>query len=152
MKLTHAGSFALAGVMIAIAGQPVRTADVLYVKAAKVIVDVNSRPPQPGAVVITDGVVTAAGANVTTPAGARQLDLGPLDRDAVADRRAYASWQAAARHRSPAGRRRSPRRAYAALRAQKSVDNALKLGVAAMRVLGTNDFLDVAIAQAIDDG
>src|SRR5512140_1530187 len=53
-------------------------ADVLYVRAGHLVVDAAQPAISPGGLVITDGVVTAAGANVTAPPGARQLDLSAL--------------------------------------------------------------------------
>ncbi|HTK28687.1 MAG TPA: amidohydrolase family protein [Vicinamibacterales bacterium] len=131
--------------------QPQHTPEVLYVKAARLITDVDKAPVSPGAVVITDGVVTAAGANLPMPAGAHQIDLGPLT---ILPSLVDAHTHLAARPPTPQPGRPMPLNspAYAALGAQKSVDRALRLGVAAMRVLGTADFLDVAIAQAVDDG
>jgi imidazolonepropionase-like amidohydrolase len=133
------------------AAQKAQSADVLYVKAARLILDVSKPPIASGAVVITDGVVTAAGANLPVPAGARQIDLGPLTiAPSLIDAHTHLAGGAPVPQPGRPMPLASP--AYAALRAQKAVDSALRLGVAAMRVLGTADFLDVAIAQAIDDG
>jgi len=140
-------ALALAGA----APRPLLAADVLYVKAGRLIVDVTRPPITGGALVITDGVVTAAGANVTAPSGARQLDLsGFTVMPSLLD--AHTHLGGGAPPRLPGEPQVIPPPGYAALRAQKNVDSALKLGVAAMRVLGTGDFLDVAIAAAIDDG
>jgi imidazolonepropionase-like amidohydrolase len=150
MKVLSAAALVVAAVLwVAIA--PVQSADIVYVKAARVIVDVNAAPAAPGAVVISDGIVTAAGPNVPVPAGARQVDLGPLTvMPSLVD--AHTHLGAGGPTPQPGQPMPLASPAYAALRAQKSVDNALRLGVAAMRVLGTADFLDVAIAQAVDDG
>jgi imidazolonepropionase-like amidohydrolase len=131
--------------------QPARNADVLYITAARLIVDVT-RPPIPsGAVIIADGVVTAAGANVPIPAGARRIDAGALTiMPSLIDSHTHLSggapgWQ-------PGRPRPIPSPGYWALNAQKSVARALSVGVAAMRDMQSDDFVDVAIAQAIDDG
>lgn len=130
---------------------PARAADVLYVKAAHVILDASQPAVSPGAVVITDGVVTVAGSPPPVPAGAREIDLGGLT--------IIPSLLDAHTHLGGAPPRPQPGQptplatpAYAALQAQRSVASALNLGIAAMRVLGTSDFLDVAIRNAIDDG
>ncbi len=57
---------------------PVHAADVLYLRAGRLIIDATKTAMTPGAMVITDGVVTAAAANVTPPDGARRMDLGGL--------------------------------------------------------------------------
>lgn len=135
----------------AVCAAPARAADVLYVKAAHLIVDASQAPISPGALVITDGVVTAAGANLAVPAGARVLDLGGLTvMPSLLDAHTHLAGGAPKPHEGRPTPLGSP--AYAALGAQKSVASALDQGVAAMRVLGTSDFLDVAIAAAIDDG
>ena len=126
-------------------------ADVLFVRAAHLIVDATKPPISPGAIVVTDGLVTAAGANVTAPPGARQIDLGNLTlMPSLVDAHTHLGGGGPVALPGMPQPLTSP--AYAALRAQKNVEAALKLGVAAMRVLGTADFLDVAIQQAIDDG
>jgi imidazolonepropionase-like amidohydrolase len=130
---------------------PARAADVLYVKAAHLVLDASQPSVGPGAIVITDGMVTAAGVNVPVPAGARQIDLGGLTiMPSLLD--AHTHLAGGAPRPQPGQPTPLATPAYAALQAQKSVDAALRLGVAAMRVLGTADFLDVAIGNAIDDG
>jgi imidazolonepropionase-like amidohydrolase len=130
---------------------PVHAADVLYVKAGRLIIDATKPAIAPGAVVVTDGVVTAAGANVTPPDGARRIDAGGLTvMPSLID--AHTHLAGGAPGAQPGQPQPLATPAYAALRAQKSVELALKLGVSAMRVLGTSDFLDVAIKHAIDDG
>ena len=135
----------------ALCARPARAADVLYVKAAHLIVDASQPAISPGALVITDGVVTAAGANVIAPPGAREIDLGALTvMPSLIDAHTHLAGGAPKAHPGEPTPLATP--GYAALQAQKSVNAALMLGVSAMRVLGTNDFLDVSIAQAIDDG
>jgi imidazolonepropionase-like amidohydrolase len=137
--------------MAALCAGPARAADVLYVKAAHLIVDASQAPISPGAIVITDGIITAAGGSVTPPPGARQIDLGGLTiMPSLIDAHTHLAGGAPTPQPGQPTPLATP--AYAALRAQKSVASALTLGVAAMRVLGTNDFLDVAIRNAIDDG
>lgn len=137
--------------LTALMASSVRAADVVYVTAGRLIMDASQPAVTPGAIVITDGIVTAAGGNLPVPAGARRIDLGALT--------VMPSLLDAHTHLPRIGPEPHPGRpmplatpAYAALRAQKSVDAALRLGVAAMRVLGSSDFVDVAIGHAIDDG
>jgi len=148
ISASHGTMIVTAAVLL---GSPASAADVLYVKAAHVILDPSQPGIGPGALVITDGIVTDAGTNVAAPAGARQLDLGPLT--------VLPSFVDAHTHLAGGAPRPQPGEptplatpAYAALAAQRSVASALSLGVAGMRVLGTTDFLDVAIRNAIDDG
>jgi imidazolonepropionase-like amidohydrolase len=130
---------------------PAQAADVLYVKAGRLILDASKPPVSPGALVITDGTITAAGADVPPPAGARTIDLGNLTvMPSLLDAHTHLGGGPPGNIPGQPQRLTSP--AYAALKAQKNVDRALRLGVAAMRVLGTSDFLDVAIRNAIDDG
>jgi imidazolonepropionase-like amidohydrolase len=137
--------------LAAIGAAPARAADVLYVKAAHLIVDASQPAISPGTLVITDGVVTAAGASVAMPPGARQLDLvGLTVMPSLLD--AHTHLAGGAPKPQPGQPMPLATPAYAALQAQKSVGAALQLGVSAMRVLGTNDFLDVSIKNAIDDG
>jgi imidazolonepropionase-like amidohydrolase len=133
------------------AADTARGADVLYVTAAHLIIDASKPAVSPGALVITDGVVTAAGSAVTPVAGARRLDLGDLTlMPSLIDAHTHLAGGAPIPQPGRPQPLASP--AYAALRAQHSVERALSLGVSAMRVLGTSDFLDVAIQQAVDDG
>lgn len=133
------------------AALPARAADVLYVKAGRLILDATKPPVPNGALVITDGTITAAGADVRPPAGARAIDLGALTvMPSLVDAHTHLNGGPPGYIPGQPMRLTSP--AYAALKAQKNVDRALRLGVAAMRVLGTTDFLDVAIRNAIDDG
>jgi imidazolonepropionase-like amidohydrolase len=118
--------------------------DVVYVKAGRLIVDATQPPIAPGALVITDGVVTAAGANVPSVAGARQIDLSAYTvMPSILDSHC---------HLWTGNFLETPSPGYAALKAAQAVGYAVQSGVAAMRVLGSADFVDVAIKSAIDDG
>jgi imidazolonepropionase-like amidohydrolase len=151
MGMTAQDGTLIAAALATLLGSPALAADVLYVKAARVIVDPSQPALSPGALVITDGIVTAVGTNVTPPAGARQLDLGPLTvLPSFVD--AHAHLAGGAPRPQPGEPTPLATPAYAALAAQRSVASALTLGVAGMRVLGTSDFLDVAVRNAIDDG
>jgi imidazolonepropionase-like amidohydrolase len=143
--------FAVALALCLVSVQSALAADVLYVKAAKLIVDATKPPINQGAIVITDGTITAAGANIAPPAGSRQIDLGGLTiMPSLVDSHTHLAGGSPTPQIGQPQPLGSP--AYSALRAQKSVELALKLGVAAMRVLGTTDFIDVALRDAVDDG
>ena len=118
--------------------------DVLYVKACRLIVDASQPAITPGAIVITDGTVTAAGANVPQPAGARIIDLSSYTvMPSILDAHCHL-WTGAFLE--------TPSPGYAALKAAQAVGYAVQSGVAALRVLGSSDFLDVAMRTAIEDG
>ncbi|MGE5243945.1 MAG: amidohydrolase family protein [Betaproteobacteria bacterium] len=143
---------ALALALALVPAAPAGAADVLYVKAGRLILDATKPPLAPGVLVITDGRITAAGgADIQPPAGARRIDLGTLTvMPSLVDAHTHLGGGPPGNVPGQPLRLTSP--AYAALKAQKNVDHALRLGVAAMRVLGTTDFLDVAIRNAVDDG
>jgi imidazolonepropionase-like amidohydrolase len=130
---------------------PARAADVLYVKAAHLIIDASQPEVSPGALVITDGVVTAVGTNIQVPAGARTIDLGSVTiMPSLVD--AHTHLEGGAPKPQPDQPTPLATPAYAALQAQHKVAAALSLGVAAMRVLGAANFVDVSVKNAIDDG
>lgn len=120
--------------------------EVVYVKAGKLIVDASQTPIANGSVVITDGVVTASGANIAPPAGARQIDLSAYTvMPSLLDAHIHLGGGAPRESQIP-----SP--ALAALKAAPGMAYALEAGVSAVRVLGSGDFVDVALRNAIDDG
>lgn len=120
------------------------SAEVLYVKAGRLIIDASKPAIVPGAVIVTDGMVTAAGANLAMPAGARQIDLSPYT--------VLPSILDAHCHLWTGGFLQTPSPAYASLKAAQAVGYAVQSGVSALRVLGSADFIDVAMRDAIEDG
>jgi imidazolonepropionase-like amidohydrolase len=131
-------------VVLAVALQSVLSAEILYIKAGRLIVDATKPAILQGAVVISDGTVTAAGANVPVPTGARQIDLSSYT--------VLPSILDAHCHLWTGGFLQTPSPAYAALKAAQAVAYAVQSGVSAMRVLGSSDFIDVAMRDAIEDG
>jgi imidazolonepropionase-like amidohydrolase len=130
--------------LVFFAALSLRAEDIVYVKAARLILDASQPPIAPGALVITDGTVTAAGANVQPPAGARTIDLSAYTvLHSILDAHC---------HLWTGGFLETPSPAYAALKAAQAVGYALNSGVAALRVLGSGDFIDVAMRTAIEDG
>ena len=126
---------------ICLAGNAPRT---LYVRCGRLIYDAEKAPMEHASVVITDGIVTAVGTDLPVPAGAQQLDFsaytvipGLID---------------AHTHIWTGPRSATPAPTLAALRASKAVAYALRCGVAAMRILGSYDFVDVGLKNAIDEG
>jgi imidazolonepropionase-like amidohydrolase len=123
---------------------PALRAEVLYIKAGRLIVDAGEPVISPAAVIVTDGIVTAAGAGLAVPPGARQIDLGAYT--------VLPSILDAHCHLWTGGLLQTPSTGYAALKAAQSVGYALQSGVSALRVLGSADFVDVAMHDAIEDG
>ncbi len=120
--------------------------EVLYIKAGRLIVDASQPPIASGAVLIVDGTITASGANITPPAGARQIDLSAFTvMPALLDAHIHLGGGAGRESEIP-----SP--ALAALNAAPGMAYALQAGIAAVRVLGCADFVDVALRNAIDAG
>jgi imidazolonepropionase-like amidohydrolase len=124
--------------------QPVLSAEVLYIKAGRLIVDATQPAIPQGAVIVTDGTVIAAGAGLAVPAGARQIDLSAYT--------VLPSILDAHCHLWTGGLLDTPSPGYAALKASQAVRYALESGISALRVLGSADFVDVAMRQGIEDG
>jgi imidazolonepropionase-like amidohydrolase len=118
--------------------------NIVYVRCGKLIVDAEKPPIANGVVIITEGKVTAVGTGLAVPEGATQVDLsGYTVMPALLDAHIHL-WS------GPRGG--NPSQGLAALRAQRAMNYALGSGIAAVRVLGTSDFLDVSLRDAIDEG
>jgi imidazolonepropionase-like amidohydrolase len=115
------------------------------VRCGTLITDASRPPVRNATLVVTDGRITAVGTTVAAPPGAEALDLsaytvmpglidahshlwtGPLTSQTVSD-------------------------PLATIRATRAVAYALDSGVVALRTLGGQGFIDVALQQAIDEG
>jgi imidazolonepropionase-like amidohydrolase len=117
---------------------------VVYVRCGTLIFDAEQAPMTNAAVVITDGTITAVGASLPVPAGAEQIDLS---HDTVIPGLVDAHI-----HIWTGPRGATDSEGLEALRGQKAMAYAVDSGVAAVRVLGTDDFVDVALRDAIDEG
>ena len=116
----------------------------VYVKCGRLIYDTEKAPLENAAIVITDGKVTELGANLQAPAGAQILDFSAYT--------VIPGLVDAHTHIWTGPRSANPAPTLAALRAAKAVSYALHSGVAAMRILGSADFVDVGLKTAIDEG
>lgn len=118
---------------------------VVYVRCGNLIYDAEKPPMTNAAVVITDGKITAVGTEVAIPAGAEQIDLSKYTvMPGLLDAHTHL-W-----HGPFFGA--TPSRGLALLRGTRAVSYALNSGVVAMRVLGCDDFVDVALHDAIEEG
>ncbi len=116
---------------------------VVYVKCGKLIFDAEKAPIANAEVIITDGKVTAVGTSLAVPEGAEVVDLSNYTvLPGLVDAHIHI-WSGPPFSVVSDG--------VAALRGQKAMAYALGSGVAAVRVLGTTDFLDVALRDAIDE-
>jgi imidazolonepropionase-like amidohydrolase len=129
------------GALVAFAAGPSK---VVYVRCGKLIYDAEKPPLALGAVVITDGKVTAVGADVPLPEGAEQIDLSRYTVLAGLVDAHIHIWS------GPFGKQASE--PLAALRGAKAMSYALSSGVVGARVLGTEGFIDVALKDAIEEG
>src|SRR5580658_1718058 len=108
--------------------QPFLGAAVVYVKTGRLIVDATQPAIVQGAVVITDGTISAVGANLAQPVGAVLVDLGKYTvLPSIIDAHCHL-WTGAFLQ--------TPSPAYASLKAAQAVGYAVQSGVSAMRVLG----------------
>lgn len=116
----------------------------LYIRCGKLIYDAE-KPPLTDAVIVVSGrKITQVGTGIAIPAGAEQLDWsrytvlpGLLDAHI---------------HLWTGPRQQHPSTALATLRASRAMAYALSLGVVAVRTLGSMDFIDVALSQAVEEG
>jgi imidazolonepropionase-like amidohydrolase len=133
--------FALVASSVSLAGSAPR---IVYVRCGRLIYDAEKAPMEHAAVLITDGKITAVGTDLPVPAGAQQLDFSAYT--------VIPGLVDAHTHIWTGPRAANPAPTLAALRAARAVAYALRSGVAAMRILGSYDFVDVALKAAIDEG
>jgi imidazolonepropionase-like amidohydrolase len=117
---------------------------VVYVRCGKLIYDAQKPPLSPAAVVITDGKITAVGADVPLPEGAEEIDLSRYT--------VLPGFVDAHIHIWSGSFEKQVSEPLAALRGAKAMSYALSSGVVGARVLGTEGFIDVALKDAIEEG
>ena len=134
----------LAALALGAAGAGLTRPGTVWVRCGRLIYDARQAPLAPATVIITDGKVAAVGRDLPAPAGAERIDLsrytvlpGLID---------------AHTHLWTGARGQHPSDALAALRARLAVEYALHSGVVAMRILGSQGFIDVALHDAIEEG
>ena len=124
---------------------PPAASTTLFVRCGHVLASASGDESGATDIVVTDGKITAMGANLAVPAGARQLDLsrytvvpGFVD--------SHIHLWTGPQNGAP------PSYGLQTLRAQKAMEYALHSGIVAVRVLGTDGFIDVALRDAIEEG
>src|SRR5258708_3174976 len=120
-------------------------AKVITIKAGLLISDARKAPVANAVLIIEDGKIVSVGGAI--PHGAEVLDLsGYTVMPGLMDGHAHlwTSEKPEAFLRMSAGEK--------ALYAQVGVRNALESGVTAMRLLGREDFIDVALRNAVNAG
>ena len=137
-RLIHVLSLAL---LLAVSAQ----AKTIAIKTGLLIADARKAPIPNAVLIIEDGKVTSVGS--TIPVGAEVIDLSDFTvMPGLMDGHAHL-WTSD--KPDPLLEMSASERA---LYAQVSMRNALESGVTAMRVLGSDDFLDVALRNAINAG
>jgi len=116
----------------------------VYVRCGTLIADAQKPPLNNADVIIIAGKITAVGPNLPIPAGAQIVDFSQNTvLPGLIDAHTHL-WRGAFYERPPVG--------LTALRSQKAIQYALSRGIVAMRVLGSWDFVDVALQRAVDEG
>jgi imidazolonepropionase-like amidohydrolase len=117
----------------------------LYVRCGKLMTSASDPLKGPTSIVVTDGKIIAIGQSLPVPAGAKELDLSQYTVvPGFIDSHIHL-WTGSRGDSSPSY-------GLQTLRAQKAVDYALRSGIVGVRVLGTDGFIDVALADAVDEG
>jgi imidazolonepropionase-like amidohydrolase len=125
----------------------------IVVKAARLFDGKSEALVQPAVVLVTDSRITEAGPNVQTPAGAEVIDLGdatllPGFMDAHTHLRGQRSASSANDRVSGIETTVPEATLYASTLARKT----LMAGFTTVRDLGSNDFIDVGLRNAINRG
>lgn len=125
---------------------------ITVIKAARMIDGTGAAPVQNAVVVITNNRITAAGANVAIPKGAKVIDLGDatilpgfIDSHThlVGRPLGEAGWEDSAVRDFPA---------YTAIRGVENARLTLFGGITTVRNVGAEGFYDLALRQAINEG
>jgi imidazolonepropionase-like amidohydrolase len=122
-----------------------RAADtVLYVRCGHLMTSADAPLKGATTIIVTNGRITAVGDNLPVPDGAQQLDYSAYT--------VVPGFIDSHIHLWTGAQGGSPSYGLQTLRAQKAVAYAVESGIVAVRVLGTDGFIDVALADAVDEG
>lgn len=126
--------------------------EVVVLKAARLIDGTGAPPVQNGIVVVTGDRITAVGANVAIPKGAKVIDLGDATlMPGFIDSHTHLI----GRQLGEPGWENSSVRDYSGYGAIRGVEHAQKTllaGITSVRNVGADMFHDMALRQAIDEG
>jgi len=126
------------------AAQPAPATTILYIRCGHLMTSADAPLKGATTLIVTNGRISAVGDNLPIPTGAQQLDYSAYTIvPGFIDSHIHL-WT------GPQGS--SPSYGLQTLRAQKAVAYAVESGVVAVRVLGTDGFIDVALADAVDEG
>jgi imidazolonepropionase-like amidohydrolase len=122
-----------------------RAADtVLYIRCGHLMTSADAPLKGTTTIIVTNGRITAVGDNLPVPAGAQQLDYSAYT--------VVPGFIDSHIHLWTGAQGGSPSYGLQTLRAQKAVAYAVESGIVGVRVLGTDGFIDVALADAVDEG
>jgi imidazolonepropionase-like amidohydrolase len=149
MKLRNnaAGLFALAATLLTGNSLMAQTpAKVLYVRCGHLMTSAAEPLKGPATLIVTNGKITAIGTSLAIPAGAQEVDLSKYT--------VVPGFIDSHIHLWTGPRLLGATVPYGlqTLRAQTAMKYALTSGIVGVRVLGSDGFIDVALADAVDEG
>lgn len=126
---------------------------ITVLKAARMFDGKSDTLTRPGIVVVTGTKITAAGANAAIPAGAEIIDLGDATLlPGFIDAHTHLSMEASDDWRQAALNRLQKSVAEQALDASANARKTLMAGFTTVRDVGSADFIDIGLRNAIRDG
>jgi imidazolonepropionase-like amidohydrolase len=125
----------------------------IVLKAARMFDGKSDSLTKPGLVVITDGKIAAVGAGAAIPSGAEVIDLGDATLlPGFIDAHTHLSMEASDDWKQAALDRLQKPVAEQALDASVNARKTLLAGFTTVRDVGSNDYLDVGLRNAINSG
>jgi imidazolonepropionase-like amidohydrolase len=126
---------------------------VLAIKAARLFDGRSDHWVRDGVVVVAGGKIQAVGAGVAVPAGAQVLDLGDVTLlPGLIDCHTHLSFESSDDFTRDTVTRLRRDVAEAAIRATANARHTLMAGFTTVRDVGSSDFIDVGLRNAIRDG
>ncbi len=125
----------------------------IVLKAARMFDGKSDSLTKPGLVVITDGKIAAVGAGAAIPSGAEVIDLGDATLlPGFIDAHTHLSMEASDDWKQAALNRLQKPVAEQALDASVNARRTLLAGFTTVRDVGSNDYIDVGLRNAINSG